>query len=97
MKYQNVRELIKNISTSNNQIIIEKLAYLDLEKDDPDCSFLEITVFLKRFPKIELCSLVIGENKVHLTKNDNDYFEENIRTIRDKTYEYFKEFIKENL
>lgn len=97
MKYQNVRELIKNISTSNNQIIIEKLAYLDLEKDDPDCSFLEITVFLKRFPKIELCSLVIGENKVHLTKIDNNYFEEYIRTIRNKSYEYFKEFIKENL
>ena len=97
MKYQNVRELIKNISTSNNQIIIEKLAYLDLEKDDPDCNFLEITVFLKRFPKIECCSLVIGENKVHLTKNDNNYFEEDIRTIRDKTYEYFKEFVKENL
>ena len=89
MKYQNVRELIKNISTSNNQIIIEKLAYLDLEKDDPDCSFLEITVFLKRFPKIELCSLVMD-------KNNNNDFEENIRSIRDKTYEYFKEFIKEN-
>lgn len=97
MKYQNVRELIKNISTSNNQIIIEKLAYLDLEKDEPDCNFLEITVFIKGFQKIELCSLVIDENKVHLTKNDNNYFEEDIRTIRDKTYEYFKEFVKENL
>ncbi|WP_019108122.1 hypothetical protein [Peptoniphilus senegalensis] len=97
MKYQNVRELIKNISTSNNQIIIEKLAYLDLEKDDPDCSFLEITVFLKGFRKLELCSLVMDESKVRLTKNDNNYFEEDIRTIRDKTYEYFKEFVKENL
>lgn len=97
MKYENVRELVKNISTSNNQIKIEKLAYLDLEKDDPDCNFLEITVFLKRFPKIELCSLVMDENKVHLTKNNNNDFEENIRSIRDKTYEYFKEFIKENL
>lgn len=97
MKYQNVRELIKNISTSNNQMIIEKLAYLDLEKDEPDCNFLEITVFIKGFQKIELCSLVIDENKVHLAKNDNNYFEEDIRTIRDKTYEYFKEFVKENL
>ena len=97
MKYQNVRELIKNISTSNNQIIIEKLAYLDLEKDDPDCNFLEITVFQIGFGKRELCSLVIKGNKVHLTRNDNDYFKEDIRTIRDKTYEYFKEFVKENL
>lgn len=97
MKYQNVRELIKNISTSNNQITIEKLAYLDLEKDDPDCNFLEITVFQIGFGKRELCSLVIDGNKVHLTKNDNNYFKEDIRTIRDKTYEYFKEFVKENL
>ena len=97
MKYQNVRELIKNISTSNDKIKIEKLAYLDLEKDDPDCNFLEITVFIKGFQKLELCSLVMDENKVHLSKNDNNYFEEDIRTIRDKTYEYFKEFVKENL
>lgn len=96
MKYQNVRELIKNISTSNDQIKIEKLAYLDLEKDDPDCNFLEITVFQKGFGKRELCSLVIDGNKVHLTRN-NEYFKDDIRTIRDKTYEYFKEFIKENL
>ena len=97
MKYQNVRELIKNISTSNDQIKIEKLAYLDLEKDEPDCNFLEITVFQIGFGKRELCSLVIDGNKVHLTKNDNDYFKEDIRTIRDKAYEYFKEFVKENL
>lgn len=97
MKYQNVRELIKNISTSNDQIKIEKLAYLDLEKDEPDCNFLEITVFLIGFAKNELCSLVIDRNKVHLTKNNKDYYKDDIRTIRDKTYEYFKEFIKENL
>lgn len=96
MKYQNVRELIKNISTSNDQIKIEKLAYLDLEKDDPDCNFLEITVFQIGFGKKELCSLVIDRNKVHLTRN-NEYFKDDIRTIRDKAYDYFKEFIKENL
>lgn len=96
MKYQNVRDLIKNISTSNDQIKIEKLAYLDLEKDDPDCNFLEITVFQIGFGKRELCSLVIDRNKVHLTRN-NDYFKDDIRTIRDKSYEYFKEFVKENL
>ncbi|MGI5949839.1 hypothetical protein [Peptoniphilus sp.] len=106
MKYQNVRDLIKKLdlledkikieklALLEDKIKIEKLAYLDLEKDEPDCNFLEITV---RFIGNELCSLVIDEDRLYLTKNSNNFFNEDIRTVRDKIYEYFKEFVKENL